>query len=74
MIANQVISVKHKNNFLLAITNKYSHEQIGPYFLPSNSDNYRHFLENQLPVLLENMPVRERAQLIFQRNRAPANF
>jgi len=50
--------------------------QIGPYFLPPrlNGGNYRDFLENQLPVLLENMPLRERAQLIFQHDGAPAHF
>ncbi|EZA55465.1 hypothetical protein X777_04746, partial [Ooceraea biroi] len=35
---------------------------------------YRQFLENELPVLLANVPLRVRTQLIFQHDGAPVHF
>jgi len=50
--------------------------QIGPYFLPPrlNGELYADFLINELPVLLENVPLRARETLIFQHDGAPAHF
>lgn len=50
--------------------------QIGPYFLPPrlNGAIYADFLENELPALLEDVPLREREELIFQHDGAPAHF
>ena len=54
--------------------------QVGPHFLPPrlNGENYADFLENWLSELLNHMlddiPLRERAQLIFQHDRTPAHF
>lgn len=50
--------------------------QIGPYFLPPrlNGAIYAEFLENELPALLEDVPLREREELIFQHDGAPAHF
>jgi len=62
-------------SFLQHITylNKF---QIDPYFLPPrlNGETYADFLRNQLPILLENVPLRARETLIFQRDGAPAHF
>lgn len=49
---------------------------IGPVFLPLRLDGetYRDFLENELPVLLEEMPLADRNQLFFMHDGAPAHF
>lgn len=49
---------------------------IGPMFLPDrlNGQNYRYFLENDLPLLLENVPLEIRHQLWFMHDGAPAHF
>ncbi|XP_029659319.1 uncharacterized protein LOC115233172 [Formica exsecta] len=49
---------------------------IGPYFLPPclNGEIYADFLENQLPLLLADVPLRVRAELIYQQDGAPAHF
>ncbi|EZA50336.1 hypothetical protein X777_11260, partial [Ooceraea biroi] len=39
-----------------------------------NGEIYADFLQNQLPVLLEDVPLRDRVQLVFQHDRAPAHF
>jgi len=50
--------------------------QIGPYFLPAhlNGRTYAYFIENQLPHLLEDIPLQERETLIFQHYGAPAHY
>ena len=49
---------------------------IGPFFLPPrhNGDTYRHFLENELPVLLKDVPIMTRNQIWFMHDDAPAHF
>lgn len=49
---------------------------IGPFFLPQRLDGqtYRHFLENELPTLLEDLPLAQRTQLFFMHDGAPAHF
>ncbi|EZA53841.1 hypothetical protein X777_06645 [Ooceraea biroi] len=49
---------------------------IGPYFLPPRLTGqlYAEFLANQLPALLEDVPLDVRAELIFQHDGAPAHF
>ncbi|XP_071580324.1 uncharacterized protein [Temnothorax nylanderi] len=49
---------------------------IGPYFLPPrlNGEIYRNFLQNELPALLEDIPLHARAEIIFQHDGAPAHF
>lgn len=48
---------------------------IGPYYLPQNlnGENYLEFLENSLPVLLEDLPLNVRRNLIFQNDGCPAH-
>jgi len=50
--------------------------QIGPYFLPAhlNGRTYADFIENRLPDLLKDIPLRERETLIFQNDEAPAHY
>lgn len=49
---------------------------IGPYFLPPrlNGDQYRRFLEDVLPELLEDVPLRERRRLWLMHDGAPPHF
>ncbi|XP_070521818.1 uncharacterized protein [Cardiocondyla obscurior] len=49
---------------------------IGPYFLPPrlNGERYAYFLENDLPPLLENLPLNVRLRLIYQQDGAPPHF
>lgn len=49
---------------------------IGPYFFDGrlNGQNYRQFLENELPVLMEDIPVLLRNRLWFMHDGAPAHF
>ncbi|EFN82461.1 hypothetical protein EAI_16291, partial [Harpegnathos saltator] len=51
-------------------------QMIGPHFLPPclTGRIYKQLLENELPVLLANVPLNIRAQLIYQHDRAPAHF
>ncbi|EFN80538.1 hypothetical protein EAI_08241, partial [Harpegnathos saltator] len=50
--------------------------QIGPHFFPQRLTGriYRQLSENALPVLLANMPLIIRVQLIYQYDGAPAHF
>jgi hypothetical protein len=49
---------------------------IGPYILPSplNGHVYRIFLDEVLPVLLEDVPLAIRRRMWFQHDGAPAHF
>ncbi|XP_066600983.1 histone-lysine N-methyltransferase SETMAR-like [Prorops nasuta] len=50
--------------------------QIGPVFLPPrlNGNVYAEFLENELGVLLENVPLKVQKEIIFQHDGAPAHY
>lgn len=49
---------------------------IGPFFLPGRltGDSYRHFLQYELPLLLEDLPLLLRNQMWFMHDGAPAHF
>lgn len=49
---------------------------IGPCFLPGRltGQSYRHFLENNLPLLLEDIPLMLRREMWFMHDGAPAHF
>lgn len=49
---------------------------IGPFFLPErlNGHNYRRFLEEDLPILLEEVPILIRNRMWFMHDGAPAHF
>ncbi|XP_023313209.1 uncharacterized protein LOC111693200 [Anoplophora glabripennis] len=49
---------------------------IGPHFLPNrlNGADYRQFLEEVLPELLEDVPLQVRENMYFMHDGAPAHF
>lgn len=49
---------------------------IGPFFLPQrlNGETYCHFLRNDLPALLEEVPLGIRRQIWFMHDGAPPHF
>lgn len=49
---------------------------IGPHFLPNrlNGADYRQFLEEVLPELLEDVPIQLRQNMYFMHDGAPAHF
>lgn len=49
---------------------------IGPFFLPGRltGEIYRRFLEEDLPTLLEEVPIQLRQQMLFMHDGAPAHF
>ncbi|EZA46558.1 hypothetical protein X777_00036, partial [Ooceraea biroi] len=49
---------------------------IGPHFLPLrlNGGSYCQFLEEKLPILLEDVPLHIRHQMWFMHDKAPAQF
>nr|WP_253308809.1 DUF4817 domain-containing protein [Rickettsia endosymbiont of Ceutorhynchus assimilis] len=49
---------------------------IGPHFLPDNlnGENYEEFLRNNLYELLENVPLANRQEMIFQHDGCPAHY
>lgn len=49
---------------------------IGPHYLPDNlnGDAYLDFLQNDLPPLLENLPINLRHHIIFQNDGCPAHY
>lgn len=49
---------------------------IGPYFLPQrlNGETYCHFLINELPALLEEVPLAIRQNMWFMHDGAPPHF
>lgn len=86
--ANQIVSsislLVKKKNFSVSVCIAalflkslfFDNFQIGPYILPPrlNGEIYARFLENELPGLLEDVSLRERQELIFQHDGAPAHF
>lgn len=50
--------------------------QIGPFFLPARLTGrvYRRFIIDELPNLLEDVPLRVRRGLIYQHDGAPPHF
>lgn len=49
---------------------------IGPFYLPGrlNGQSYLHFLQEELPVLLEDVPIGLRNQMWYMHDGAPAHF
>lgn len=49
---------------------------IGPFFLPGRltGHSYRHFLQHELPLLLEDLPLFLRNQMWYMHDGAPAHF
>lgn len=51
-------------------------ELIGPFELPSrlNGERYRHFLEHELPLLLEDVNIELRRTMVLQNDGAPCHY
>jgi hypothetical protein len=49
---------------------------IGPYFSEQSltGDIYANFLQDELPALIENVPLQTRRQLYYQHDGAPLHF
>lgn len=49
---------------------------IGPFIFDQtlNGRTYLHFLRNELPLLLENVPIETRLNMMFQHDGCPAHF
>jgi hypothetical protein len=49
---------------------------VGPHVLPQwlTGNSYRHFLENDLPTLLEDLPLAIRAHMWFMHDGASPHF
>lgn len=49
---------------------------IGPYFIEENVTgiSYLNFLQNELPILLENLPLNVRQTMWFQHDGAPPHY
>ena len=49
---------------------------LGPYVLPQRltGARYHHFLNNILPILMEDLPCQDRLQMWFMHDGAPAHF
>lgn len=76
---DQVVSVNRKKAIVFSLLkcNIFIHNfQIGLYFFPPRltGDIYENFIENELPILLEDVPLRVRTRLIFQHDGAPTHF
>lgn len=79
IVSNKFLFSKKLKKFFLRNFNRFfifGIFQIGPYFLPPrlNGETYHHFLQNELPALLEDVPLHVRAEIIFQHDGAPAHF
>ncbi|XP_019699317.2 uncharacterized protein LOC109504329 [Harpegnathos saltator] len=62
-------------NFFPKIT--IVHFQIDPFFFPprlNGRQTYAQFIEQELPVLVEDIPLHVRERMIFQHDGAPAHF
>lgn len=49
---------------------------IGPYFIADtlNGEKYRHFLDQVLPTLLEDIPIQERLNMWYQHDGCPSHY
>lgn len=68
---------RHQHQFSLNVwAGIVGNELIGPFFLPPrlNQQNYLNFLTNELPGLLEDVPLVLRRRMWFMHDGAPAHF
>lgn len=73
----EIVETKHQQQFSLNVwLGLLKNYLIGPFFLPTplNAQNYRHFLHEELPTLLEEVPLQLRRQAYFMHGGAPAHF
>lgn len=69
-----IIEARHQRKFSLNVWGGIVGDQlIGPFFLPPHLNGHN-FLVNQLPVLLEDVPIDLRRHMWFMHDGAPAHF
>ena len=74
---NNIIESRHQHKFSCNVwAGIIGDFLLGPIFLPPtlNGNNYTQFLETQLPILLEDVPLQIRNQMWFMQDGAPAHF
>uniref|UniRef100_V5GJV9 Transposable element Tc3 transposase n=1 Tax=Anoplophora glabripennis TaxID=217634 RepID=V5GJV9_ANOGL len=74
---NAILEGRHQHQFSLNVwVGIVGDHLIGPFFLPPRltGDVYRRFLEDELPVLLEDIPLPLRLQMYFMHDGAPPHF
>ena len=77
VIPNEVKQARHQQSFSFNVCVGILGDcLIGPHFLPHrlNGEEYLRFLRNDLPNLLEDVPLRQRQQMRFMHDGAPAHF
>ena len=74
---NEVKQVRHQQSFTFNVwVGIFGDCLIGPHFIPHrlNGEQYPRFLRNDLPNLLEDVPLGQRQQMWFMHDSAPAHF
>lgn len=72
-----IVEGRHQEQFSLNVwVGIIGDHLIGPHFLPPrlNGDTYSHFLQEELPVLLDDIPLGVRRAMWFMHDGAPAHF
>lgn len=72
-----IVEAHHQEQFSLNVwLGHIGNQLIGPHFLPPrlNGDTYSQFLREDLPVLLDAIPLRVRMEMWFMHDGAPAHF
>lgn len=67
----------HQQRFSLNVWMGIVHDMlIGPFFLPARLTGiaYEHFLKEELPILLEDVPLGTRMTMIYQHDGCPAHY
>lgn len=72
-----ILEGRHQHQFSLNVWVGIVGDHLtGPFFLPPRltGEVYRHFLENELPLLLDDIPYQLRLQMYFMHDGAPPHF
>lgn len=72
-----IVESRHQHQFSVNVwVGIVGEHLLGPFFLPARltGDVYRHFLEHDLPTLLEDVPLQLRSTMYFMHDGAPAHF
>lgn len=72
-----LVEAHHQEQFSLNVwIGIIGNHLIGPHFLPPrlNGNTYTHFLREELPMLLEDVPLAVRNEMWFMHDGAPAHF
>lgn len=73
----EILESRHQHTFSVNVwAGIIGDHLIGPFFLPRRltGETYHNFLQNELPILLEDVPVQLRRQMYFMHDGAPPHF